>query len=230
MSAASSERQAFLEVGLADEVAVGEERGPRDRAGGCVTSQHDGVLEVGQVVAVEHRHVVVAEEAVDGDQDAGPALGEDVGRLSALVPGVDRHDHAARRLQPEQGDDPLVDVGRPDGHAVARADPGGEERPPSLGRPRRPARRTRGGHRRRPRPRRPRSAPPPTAPGPGRCPTRDRRGCRSPSPPPSSALPDGDEVVGGRDGGEERQRVVDDGVGVRRAGSRRPRRGAATTS
>ena len=72
--------------------------------------------------------VVVAEEAVDGDEHAGAAAVEEVGRLGALVPGVDRHDHAAGGLQAEHGDDPLPHVGRPDRHAVARLEPGGDER------------------------------------------------------------------------------------------------------
>ena len=41
-------------------------------AGGGVAAEHDGVLEVRQVVALEHGDVVVAEEAVDRHEDAGP--------------------------------------------------------------------------------------------------------------------------------------------------------------
>ena len=56
-----------------DVVAAGEEVGPGGGAGGHVAAEHDRVLEVRQVVALEHGDVVVAEEAVDRDEDAGPA-------------------------------------------------------------------------------------------------------------------------------------------------------------
>src|SRR5690606_7956586 len=102
--------------------------------------QDDDVLEVGQVAhgpvvagpavrVAQHPDVGRVEETLDRQQYARAALAEDVGRLLALEPGVERYDHAADRLEPDEPGDPLVDVGRPDGHPVAGLDPEGEERP-----------------------------------------------------------------------------------------------------
>jgi hypothetical protein len=65
-------------------------------------AQHHDALEVGQVVAVEHRHVVVVEEAVDRDQHPGPAATEDVGGLGPLEAGVERHEHAPTDCRPSR--------------------------------------------------------------------------------------------------------------------------------
>ena len=90
---------------------------------------HDG-LQVGKLGAdvVEHRDVVRAEEVRDGDQHAGAAPGEDVGRLDAFEPGVDRHEDGTGLEDPEHGHDPLGAVEGPDRHPVARLDAGGHER------------------------------------------------------------------------------------------------------
>ena len=49
-------------------------------------------------------------------------------RLSPLEAGVERHEHAAGRLDAERGDDPLPDVRGPHGDAVAGLDSRGRER------------------------------------------------------------------------------------------------------
>ena len=227
MSSAPSAATRASTVGLARRRR--RRRGSRPRAtvpAGRVAAEHDGVLEVRQVVALEHGDVVVAEEAVDGHEDAGPALGEDVRRLGALVPGVDRHHDAAGRLQPEQGDDPLLDVGRPDRHAVTAA----------RSRPRRTPARPRSAaaassaNESRTSPSTTASASPNRAAAArarsGSSPTRGRRGCPSRSRPSSSGRrPDREQLVGGRDRGEQGERVVDDRVGVlaRDAAHRVPR-------
>jgi len=71
--------------------------------------------------------VAVSEELLHGAEDARAALLEDVADLAALHPRVERHEHAARALEADRRDDPLVDVRRPDRHAVAAPDPGGHE-------------------------------------------------------------------------------------------------------
>ena len=97
----------------------------------------------GQVVALEHRDVVVAEEAVDGDQQPGPAGLQEVGRLGALVAGVDRHDHAAGRLQARAArrSTPRCSATRWPPGRPARCPAARKARPACVDR-RRPARRT----------------------------------------------------------------------------------------
>src|SRR5262249_35656652 len=78
-------------------------------------------LEVGELVTLQEVEVARAEELLDRDEDARAALPQDVRRLGALEARVQRHQHAARHLEPDGGEDPAARVRRPDGDAVAVA-------------------------------------------------------------------------------------------------------------
>ena len=118
-------------VGLVHRVTGGEELVPCDGAGGRLAPEDDDVLEVGEPVALgaQQIDVVGVEEAGDGEQEPGPALGQDVGGLGALEAGVEGDEHGAGRMQAHQGHQPLPDIRRPDGDAVARLHAGGHEGP-----------------------------------------------------------------------------------------------------
>jgi hypothetical protein len=87
---------------------------------------HDA-FEVGKLLARERLDVVHAEELAHGEEHPRAALAQHVAGLDTLEAGVERHEHTARRLEPDGGQDPLDDVGRPDGHAVAVAQARGVE-------------------------------------------------------------------------------------------------------
>ena len=86
---------------------------------------------------LEHGDVVRAEEVGDGDEDAGPAAGEDHGGLGALEAGVDGHQDGAGGEDAEGSHRPFGAVAAPDRHPVARFDSGrdqcGAELPGRLG-------------------------------------------------------------------------------------------------
>ena len=63
--------------------------------------------------------VVGVEEVGDGEEQLRPGPIEDVGGLGALEPRVERHDHAAGRVDAERGVHPLGGVRRPDRDPVA---------------------------------------------------------------------------------------------------------------
>ena len=93
--------------------------------------------------ALEHRHVVGAEEVGHRHERPGPAPGEDDRRLGALEARVHRDQDRARGEQAQRGHDPLGAVAAPDRHPVAgldaRLDQGGGEAsaPPGPARRRR---------------------------------------------------------------------------------------------
>ena len=80
-------------------------------------------------VAAQHGDVVGAEEVGDGHQDPGPAAAQDVRRLDALEPGVDRHQ---RRRRPGSRPSAAIThsraVERPDRDPVAGPDAGLDQR------------------------------------------------------------------------------------------------------
>ena len=88
------------------------------------------MLERGQrdAGAREQRRVVGVEEPAHREQHAGAAAREDVRRLGAPEPRVDRDEHAARGRHAERGDDPLERVRRPHRDPVAALDARREER------------------------------------------------------------------------------------------------------
>ena len=75
----------------------------------------------------QHGRVVGAQEAAHGHQRRGAGVADDVRRLAALEPGVQRDEHRAGAEQPERRQHPLGAVGRPHGHPVPGADAGGQE-------------------------------------------------------------------------------------------------------
>ena len=95
---------------------------PTMPAGASPRNDDDLLERRGSGPAREERDVVVAEEAVDAEEDPSPAPAEDVRGLVTLEPGVERHEHGAGRQQAEGGDDPLLDVGCPDGDPIPRLD------------------------------------------------------------------------------------------------------------
>jgi len=62
-----------------------------------------------------------------GDKGPGLAPGKDVGCFDTFEPCVDRNERRAGVEDPEQGDDPLDAVERPDRHPVTAPDPAGSE-------------------------------------------------------------------------------------------------------
>ena len=130
--------------------ARGEERRPSERrAGGRVAAQDDDRLEVGELGRRRRpRRAASARSRCRGsrvivDERRAPRLARGCTPPRALEPGVERHEHAAGRLQAERGDDPLPAVRRPDRDPVAGLDPRGEEhRAPRRRQPRRARRRT----------------------------------------------------------------------------------------
>ena len=72
--------------------------------------------------SAQQRDVVVAQEAIDREQDFGPALAQQIRGLGPLVPRVDRHQDAADRVDRERHRDPLPEIGSPDRHAIASRD------------------------------------------------------------------------------------------------------------
>ena len=87
-------------------------------------SNHDR-LEVRKIHSrpVEQRHVVDSEKVGDGDEDAGVAAGQDVTRLGAFEPGVDRDQRPANLPDAQGGDDPPHAVEGPDRHPVSGINP-----------------------------------------------------------------------------------------------------------
>ena len=102
-----------------------EEAGPVDRVGGGRTAQHDDLLErLHRVRRPQELDVVGVEEVGDGEQQLRLGPVEDVRRLRALEPGVERDDDPARGVDTERGVHPLGGVRRPDRDPVAGFDPG----------------------------------------------------------------------------------------------------------
>ena len=125
-------RPSFGERGI-DGRSCSQELAPRPRSLGRFTAQDDDRLEVRKLrVHVdrlpEQRDVVGVEEAGDRHQRLGPGLPEDVRRLPALEPGIERDQHRAGGVQAEGGHDPLPRVRRPDRHPVTTFDPHRQER------------------------------------------------------------------------------------------------------
>ncbi len=78
--------------------------------------------------ALEHGHVVGAQEVGDGDEDASPAARQDLRRLGTLEPRVHRDEDRACREQAQRRHDPLDAVAAPDRHPIAGLEPGHHER------------------------------------------------------------------------------------------------------
>ena len=75
--------------------------------------------------------VVGAEELAHRTQDPGTALAQHGSGLGALEARVQRNQHGPGRLQADGGEDPLVEVRRPDRDAVAACHTAREQRPRS---------------------------------------------------------------------------------------------------
>ena len=123
-------RDPRVEIGVGHRAAAVDEVVPADRRAVGLAGEQDRVLERGQVDAGarEQRRVVGVEEPAHGEQRAGAAALEDVRRLGAAEPGVDRHERRAGGRDAERGDDPLERVRRPDRDPVAALDARREQR------------------------------------------------------------------------------------------------------
>ncbi len=93
----------------------------------ALVAQEDGASQVAGVLARQHARVVGAQEAAHRHEGRRAGVADDVGRLTTLVPRVQRHQHRTGPQEPERGEHPLGAVGRPHGHPVARPDTGGHE-------------------------------------------------------------------------------------------------------
>src|SRR4029450_3424310 len=91
-------------------------------------AEHDDALEVGQLLVAEGIDVVRAEEVAHRAEPACAAPAQEVAGLGRLVAGVERHQHAAGRLQPERRDLPFPQVRRPDRDAIAGLEARRDER------------------------------------------------------------------------------------------------------
>ena len=87
-------------------------------AGRLATAQHHGVRKRGGALAVQQRGIVLAQKVTNAEQHLGAAALQNVGRFAALHAGVERHQHRAGGMRAAGGQNPLVQVGRPDGHTV----------------------------------------------------------------------------------------------------------------
>ena len=136
----SSDRTAAAraaDVGRIDPFAGREERveardGDRDAASlgtsvVVLVAQEDDAGQVTGVLARQQGRVVDAQEAADGHQRRGAGIADDVRRLTALEPRVQRHEHPAGPQQPECREHPFGAVGRPHGHPVPGSDTAGHE-------------------------------------------------------------------------------------------------------
>ena len=105
--------------------------GQEIRPGRCsrflALQQHD-LLQRRQGVLAQRRGVVHPQEITDRKQQAGAAGAQYVGGLGPFQAGIEGHQHRADALGAGGGDNPLVDIGRPDGNPVALVDAGRHER------------------------------------------------------------------------------------------------------
>ena len=97
------------------------------RGGPVLVAQKDDAGQVGGVLPGQHGRVVGAQEAADGHERRGPGVADDVRRLPALEPRVQRHQHPTGPQEPECRQHPFGAIGRPHGHPVPGAEPGGQE-------------------------------------------------------------------------------------------------------
>ena len=109
-------------------VVSGRPSAPVSRTGrGTLVAQEDRARQVAGVLALQEARIVGAEEPADGDEHRHAGVADDVGRLTTLEPGVERHKHRTGPQEAERGEHPLRTVGRPHGHPVPRPDPGRNE-------------------------------------------------------------------------------------------------------
>ena len=94
---------------------------------GTLVAQEDRARQVAGVLARQQARVVGAQEPAHRDEGRRARVAHDVGRLTTLEPGVERHEHRTGPQEPERGEHPLGAVGRPHGHPVPRPDPGRNE-------------------------------------------------------------------------------------------------------
>ena len=104
--------------------------GRRRPGHGLVGPQDHHPLEVGHPLPggyglVQHAGVVGPEEALDGEEEPGTRLAQDVCGLGPLEAGVQRHQHGAGADRAKGGDHPFSAVRGPDGHPVSPLDPVG---------------------------------------------------------------------------------------------------------
>ena len=125
-----SARLARLHLGVVDRRAARQEVVPAHGAGRhAAFEDHDLLDQVARAGFLEQRDVVGVEEVGDGEEEARARRAQHVRSLCALEAGVQGHEHAAGRVEPEGGDDPPVDVRRPHRGPVARLQTAGDERP-----------------------------------------------------------------------------------------------------
>ena len=90
-------------------------------------AQDQRSLELGQDLARDQLRVVHPEKLAHGAEETRAALLQDVAGFGPLEPRVERDHNRARRLGAKCGDDPFVDVRRPDCDAIARGDAARDE-------------------------------------------------------------------------------------------------------
>ena len=108
-----------------DDTAPAHEVAPahvaRQRRVGLETvAQHHHMPQARRALAVKQRRVVLTQEVADAEHQPGAAALQDVGRLGTFHAGIQRDQHRAGGVNAAGRQDPFVQVGRPDRHAVAR--------------------------------------------------------------------------------------------------------------
>ncbi|MNF86991.1 hypothetical protein D3C84_694450 [compost metagenome] len=109
---------ALLQLLLVDFTGADQEAFPIGSAGPRLL-QHHALLQLRQIMPLEQRRVVAAEELADAEQQARAAAAQDIGGLGALQTGAQRHQHHTSHQAAEGGDYPALTVGRPYRHPLA---------------------------------------------------------------------------------------------------------------
>ena len=94
---------------------------------GALVAQQDDPAQATDVLALEQRRVVGAQEAAHGQQHRRAGRAQDVARLAALEARVERDEDSAGAQGAEGGQHPLRAVGRPERDAVPRPDAGRDQ-------------------------------------------------------------------------------------------------------
>ena len=108
---------------------VGRDRGPGGRVARLLAfvAQQNDACQVAGVLTGQHGRVVEAQKAPHGHQRGGAGVADDVRRLAALEPRVERHDHRTGAQQSQRRQHPLGAIGCPQGGPLPRPDAGCDE-------------------------------------------------------------------------------------------------------
>ena len=109
--------------------AGGRDRGPGGRVARLLAfvAQQNDACQVAGVLTGQHGRVVEAQKAPHGHQRGGAGVADDVRRLAALEPRVERHDHRTGAQQSQRRQHPLGAIGCPQGGPLPRPDAGCDE-------------------------------------------------------------------------------------------------------